>query len=439
MIKSRCKHIVFCFIPLLGCVEPFDIEARDTTGILVVEATITDELKKHLVFLSRTSNLDNVNVDARDTLDVSRPIVRTVTERINPEVGADVTLIDGDGTIVNFEEISEGVYQSENPIALVSDQRYQLQISTANNETYESNFESIVGKSELRDVYAEFGVSENGEEGVFIYVDGTDAIGQSDYFRFNYEETYKIIAPNFTGKELEIIREEQVFIEDGTILFPDMKVVTVEDEERVCFNSDKSRTINLTNTNNQTGSDIERHMVRFLGKSNPIISHRYSILVEQYVMNSEAYNFYENLGSFAQSESVFSAVQPGFLEGNLRRKDIENGMVLGYFEVASLSRQRLFFDYVDFFPDQPLPPYFGNTNCTRTIAPALGNPERDGPQPLGCPPPALIRRVKSNEISYFGENDEPGECEGPYLMTPSICADCTLLGSNVIPEFWTEE
>lgn len=435
----RCTVYIVLLFTVLGCVEPFEFEARDATGILVIEATITDELQKHVVLLSRAANLDNVNVEVRDTLDVSRPIVPTLNERINPEIGARVMLVDEDGVTLNFEETDDGVYESVNPFALVSNKRYQLQVSTSNNETYESNFESLAGKSVINTIYAERGFSESGEEGVLIYVDGSDAMGQSDYFRYKYEEAYKIIAPNFTGKELEIIREELEFLEDGTILFPDVKIATVMDEEQVCYNNEKSVNINLANTNNLIGPVLERHLVRFLGKNNPIISHRYSILAEQYILDSEAYNYYENLNNFTQSESVFSAIQPGFLEGNIRRTDIENGLVLGYFEVASISRQRLFFNFTDFFPNEPLPAYFGDTNCTRLIAPALGNPERDGPQPLGCPEPSLIRRVKSNEISYFGENENPGECEGPYLMTPSICADCTLLGTNVVPDFWIEE
>ncbi len=421
-----------------GCIEPFEFETRDAEGVLVVQATITDVLKKQVVVLSRTADLANVNIDARDTLDVRRPFVPTVKERVNPENGAMVKLLDDQGNMFEFVNSGDGVYESVAEFALVQNVEYQLRIETLNNEIYESEFEALAGKSNINDVYAERNLNENGEEGITIFADGSDSDGNSDYFRYEYEETYKIIAPNYTGLELEIIREERVDINDSTILWPDVKLASITEERQVCYNSDSSVNINLANTNALASSVLEGHVVRFINRDNAILSHRYSILLRQYVINGETYNYYQNLSNFAQSESVFSEIQPGFLEGNLKRTDIQDGSVIGYFEVASVVQQRLFFNYEDFFPDEELPPYFGNTNCERMIVPTLGNPERDGPQPPWCPAPSLIRRIKSREISYIGINVDPGECEGPYLMTAGICGDCTILGSNVKPDFWID-
>lgn len=425
-------------LSVYSCIEPFEFETRDAEGILVVQTTMTDALEKKVVVLSRAANLENVNAATRDSLDVSRPFVRTINERVNPEEGASVSVMDDEGNIFVFEEIGNGIYESQEVFALQNGTTYQLQISTLNNETYESDFELLASKSEINDLYAERGLNENGEEGITIFIDGSDSMGQSDYFRYEYAETYKIIAPNYTGLNLRVIREEFEFVNDSTILWPDVELIAAPFEQQICYNSTSSKTINLANTNALASPILERHVVRFIDRDNPILSHRYSILSKQFVINAEAYNYYQNLNNFAQSESVFSEIQPGFLEGNMRRTDIENGFVLGYFEVASVSETRFFFNYEDFFPNEPLPPYFGDTSCNRIIAPALGNPERDGLQPLGCPPPSLIRRTKSREISYIGINEEPGDCEGPYLMVPGICADCSLLGSNIKPDFWMD-
>lgn len=437
-MKKFVVYIALLFT-VYACIEPFEFETRDAAGILVVEASITDKLQKHVVVLSRAANLENVNVKVRDTLDITGPITKIIRERVNPENGASVKLTDSEGNTFNFEDSGEGEYVSADAFALANNTAYQLLISTSNNETYESGFEAVQGKSEISELYAERGFNENGKEGMLIYLNGADTQGQSDYFRYEYEETYKIIVPNFTGKKLEIIREEQETLSDFTVLYPDARVVVNTDQQQICYNGTSNTDINLVNTNVLAAPELERHVVRFLDRDNTIISHRYSILSKQFVINSAAYNYYQNLSDFAQSESVFSEIQPGFLEGNIRRTDVEDGLVLGYFEVASVSERRLFFNYSDFFPNEPLPPYFGNISCNRPIAPSLDNPLRDGPQPLGCEhPPSLIRRVKSNEIDYLGENLVPGECEGPYLMTPSICADCTLLGDNIKPEFWVD-
>jgi len=434
----RFLFYIILLVSFNACVEPFEFETRNAEGILVVQATLTDVFEKQMVVLSRAADLSNVNINSHDTLDVRQAIVPTIKERMNPEIGATVKLVDDQGNKFDFEGVGEGLYESTNAFALNQTVVYQLQISTSNNETYESEFESLAGKSQINDLYAERNFNENGEEGVTIFVDGADSNSSSDYFRYEYQETYKIIAPNYNGLQLEIIREEFVFVNDSTFLWPDAKLVRIIREEQVCYNSESSKNINLANTNALASPVLEGHVVRFINRGNAILSHRYSLLLNQYVIDSETFNYYQNLNNFAQSESVFSEIQPGFLEGNIKRTDIAGGFVLGYFEVASVAKQRFFFNYVDFFPDEELPPFFGDINCERMIAPALGNPERDGPQPLGCPLPSLIRRTKSNEISYVGINTDPGECEGPYLMTPSICADCTVLGSNIKPDFWIE-
>ena len=58
-------------------------------------------------------------------------------------------------------------------------------------------------------------------------------------------------------------------------------------------------------------------MVRFINRNNYIISHRYSILVRQFVQSNEAFTFYETLNDLSRNESLFSETQPGFLAGNV--------------------------------------------------------------------------------------------------------------------------
>ncbi|WP_461444247.1 DUF4249 domain-containing protein [Maribacter sp.] len=436
ILKKLMLYITTLF-SFTACIEPFEFETRDAEGILVVQTSMTDIVKNQFVVLSRAADLANVNIEF-DSLDVRQSFVPATNERLNPENGAKVELVDDQGNVIEFTDKDNGLYESTLPFGLAENTDYQLRILTANQETYESGFESLSGKSKINDLYVERGFNENGEEGVIIYADGANLTDESDFFRYDYVETYKIIAPTYSGLQVEIIREEGIFVNDTTFLWPDVRLQRRQEEERVCFNSNSSVAIDLANTNTLSAAILEGHVVRFINRNNAIISHRYSMLLNQYVINSGAYNYYQNLSNFAQSESVFSEIQPGFLEGNIRRTDVEDGLVLGYFEVASVDRKRVFFSYADLFPGEELPPFFGNTNCDRLLSPALGNPEKDGPQPLGCPPPALIRRVKAEELNYFAINEDPGECEGPYYMTPSICGDCTILGTNVKPDFWIE-
>ena len=252
--------------------------------------------------------------------------------------------------------------------------------------------------------------------------------------------------PNWTAFEFEVIRDQQEFVFDPLsgelveILYPDVTTMPRAREERVCFKTDESTEVILGNLDNLSGNTISRNRVRFLDRSNPVISHRYSILVKQYVTSQEAFNFYENLRNFSSSENLFSQVQPGPLEGNIENAD-GNNPVLGLFEVTTETSQRLYFNYAHFFPGEPLPPYFGDGfNCDRLLSPPLPNPERDGPpSPDGACPQPLVERIRLGLVEYVDVNGDPGICEGPYFVTPTLCGDCNIVGSNEVPDFWIEE
>lgn len=434
---KKYLYILVFFITLMACVEPFEFEVRTAKNVLVIEATIINTGVKQRIFLSRAANLQNINVKQVPVYNPNLPFRPIDDSRVNPENNASVQVIDDLGNIYNFSELdNEGIYESNIAFAALGGRSYQLQITTNKNEYYESSFRNPVGISQINGLYAERTTNDLGEEGMAIFVDGSDSSNSSDYFRYTYEETYKIIAPNWTPVEFEIVREVQEVLPDGTRLYPAVNIVSRAQEEQVCYKTVSSTNIKLVSTAALEQSVTERSLIRFIKRTNPILSHRYSILVKQYILSTDTYSYYQNLSNFTKNESVFSEVQPGFLEGNIKPSN-SNNLVVGYFDVASVSEKRLYFNYQDFFAGEDLPPYFFEFNCNRLLSPRLGDPDLDGPPALGCPQ-GLITRIKLGLVEYVGVNGSPDICEGPYYVTPRICGDCTILGSNVKPDFWTE-
>ena len=134
-----------------------------------------------------------------------------------------------------------------------------------------------------------------------------------------------------------------------------------------------------------------------------------------------AYRFYETLKNFATSESLFSETQPGYLIGNIISQKDRNEKVLGYFDVASVDEKRIFFNYVDFFPGESLPPY---VSPCEIIAPLRG---------------FLIDQVRYNLVKYVKDYDgENLYRPGPYIVVDRVCGDCTVLGPSEAPEFWID-
>lgn len=370
-------------LSIVGCVEPFEATSEilsDTSmvGALVVEANITDVETAQRIFLSRMQRVESdstVNVEEERLFNTNAPFV--IERGLQPdfERGAEVEIRVNNGTVYRFEETEEGTYESVTSFRAVPNASYQLFVSTSNGEEYSSAPMQLPETSTIDNVYAERMVSDAGLDGVGIFVDTSFESDGSKLFRYAYEETYNIIAPYWTPYEFEIIRENQEIIEfsngDIEVLYPDVQLVPREREEQVCYRTDFSNGEVLLNGNRLNGNRAERTMVRFIGIDNPIISHRYSILVKQRGVSREAFDFYEKLVAFSQSESLFSQVQPGSLEGNMSSVD-GSVPVIGFFDVSTEVSERLYFNFEDLFPGEPLPPYFGTVNCENPIAPILG-------------------------------------------------------------------
>jgi hypothetical protein len=420
------KRLVYILgvISLLGgysCIEEVDIDTElqssvDLDDILVVEATLTDKVEIQRVLLSRPTPL------GADTVRIEEQNARVVVE-------------ESPGMTYAFSEVAPGTYQSDQPFAASSGNSYTLRITLANGLEFASTQERLPGTSVIDDIYADRIVSDTGVDGVGIFVDSSTPDSQFGNYKYTYEETYKIIAPNWTAFEFEILNDGS---EPGSV--PAVQLVPRAREEQVCYNTVRSNEVILAEGTTLADGQSVGNLIRFTGRDNPVISHRYSILVRQYLQTPEANSFYRSLRDFSSSENIFSQVQPGLLEGNISPVGDENSFVLGYFEVSSVSESRLFFDYVDFFPGEPLPPYFDESNCDRFLTPLLGDPALDGPVPpfVTCGQ-GLLELLGQEEIEYYLDNSKPpGECQGPYIVTFRACGDCTALGSNEVPDFWIE-
>jgi hypothetical protein len=451
-MRNWC-FIILCLIVFTNCVEQIDVVPQNVlnesfNGILIVEANITDVQKKQTVLLSRMQQVESdstVNVEEARLFNANNGI--PIPNGLQPvfERGAEVSVVDDKGNIFDFAENSPGKYESVSTFSALPETAYGLFVKTSDNQEYASEFVISQATSSINNVYAEREINDDGVEGMGIYVDASFVESDNKLLRYVFEETYKIIAPQWTAFEFEIIRDETEIIQDPVsgevteILYPDVRLVPREREERVCYKTDFSNQEILVNANKISSNSSKRNLVRFLGRDNPVISHRYSILIKQFLISSESFEFYERLKSFSSSESVFSQVQPGSLEGNVFDVD-GNTNVIGYFDVSSEVSTRLYFNYEDIFPGESLPRYFGVIDCDRILSPPIPNPDRDGPpSPDGQCPFPLIDRIKQELVEHLGGNSEPPPiCEGPYTVVNTICGDCNVVGSNLVPEFWIE-
>ena len=381
----------------ISCVEPFEPQIINFESALVVEATLTDENKLQEVYLSRTFPLD--------------------TTGIYGENGAVVQVTDSDGGMFDFTHQGEGKYVSNTSFAVRTGIGYRLNIITSDGKEYISEEEIAPDPTQIDSLYAERDFKDGGlEEGMFIYVDTYDASGKNKYYRYEYEETYRIEAPLWNN-------EEWVLYDNGNldVNLWDFEIRSKRHEDRICYASDTSTTVIQVATNKLGEERISKFPVRFIDRNNYIISHRYSILVKQYVQSYNAYTYYQTLEKFSSTENPFSQIQTGFFGGNMTSVDNDSEKVLGFFGVSSVAEKRIFFNYMDFFAGESLPPY---ANRCYYIYPVKKPNEA----------------IYYNLVRYFGPNS--GQLDvaptGATLFVPPACGDCRELGSNVKPDFWEE-
>lgn len=402
LLNSILLLILFPFL-IISCTDPYVLRTDNYEEAVVIEATITNELKKQEIKVSKTYKFEENGPTLIDD--------------------AVVNVTDSDGTVFEFE-YNSGKYVSVNPFQAETGKQYKLLVITDNGKSYTSNNETLTTVNPIQDVVPTV-TFKDGIRGVAMNVKSFDPTSSSKYYRFEYEETYKIIAPKWVSVKA-VVTYTPPTNPIGTI-----DLIPRTTEARVCFSSDKSNNLLLTSTNN-LNEDRVNFPVRFIKSNDYTIANRYSILVRQYIQNLASYTFYTTLKEISGSGSILSQNQPGFFSGNIKCVENTNEKVIGFFDVASVSSKRIFFNYNEVFPNEALPKYPYKCDI---------NPETPqenvfkfcfSPFDFTCQGYTVLSLLASETYVYYDFYNDS------YELYPTPCGDCTSFSSNIIPSFWID-
>jgi len=376
---------------IVSCTEPYALQSNTYESALVVEAVLTNEAKQHEVKLTKTYRLEENENEV--------------------ETGAVVKIYGDDGSVQDFEEI-DGIYKSTNIFQAIAGVKYKLTIETSNGNNYVSNLETLTTVTPLEEITAS-AVTNNGVRGVEIAANSYDPLNTSKYYRYTYEETYKVIVPRWSPNKLTFTSDNEIIIS-----------LRDDPETRTCYTTNKSNNIILASTIEMTEDRVTNFPVKFIPQNNYSIANRYSILVKQYVESFNSYNFYRILKSFSNSGNVLSQIQPGFIYGNIQCTNNPNEKVIGIFNVASVSSKRIFFNYEEIFPGELFPDYLDTCDIKEFDSSCFG------PSCAANGFYSLKSNYMSGKLVYYAS-------EGViFKMVKPVCGDCTTFSSNVIPAFW---
>jgi hypothetical protein len=308
-----------------------------------------------------------------------------------PVKGCIVTVTDDLGNTFNFTETVAGTYVSDSAEFQGSIGRsYTLHINTnsySKNHTYESLPMEMKPVPPIDSVYYEkvtITESDNGnymEEGCQVYLDTHDPTTQCKYYRWEFIETWEFHLPFYVPN-------------------------------RICWVSANSELINIKNTSVLEKDYITRYPINFISNQTDRLLVKYSILVNQYSLNEQEYLYWEQLQKLSEQVGSLYDIIPSSVANNVYCLDDPNEKVLGYFSVSAKSSKRIFIkDHFRGLVNQ----YTADYCNADTIV-------KNGPIPGLNQSVWLIGETLNSWIVTYSEG----------------CADCTVRGTNIRPDFWTE-
>ena len=378
MHRNPLQRIVLMSLLVLSnsCITPFIPKTNEDKKILVVEGLVTDQPDTTIIKLSKSLPLGTSSISS-------------------PVQGCLVTISDDLGNTFVLTETIGGTYvtdpsEFQGRIGRI----YTLHISTNsdnNNLSYQSSPVEMKYVPPIDSLfYEKVTIQENNgtvsQEGCQVLLNTHDPGNQTKFYRWEYSETWEFMLP-----------------------------YTVPNQ--VCWLYNNSDIINIKNTSALDEARINRYALNFISNLTDRLRIKYSILVKQYSLNEEEYQYWEKLQNITEQVGSLYDLTPSSIPSNVYCLNDPNENVLGYFSVSASTSKRLFIK--DHFAGI-YTPYTNGVCIDDTI--------------FGSGP------IQSLNTFVWVIVDQPFPPPG-YKVTTRVrgCYDCTVRGTNVPPSFWNED
>jgi hypothetical protein len=179
----------------------------------------------------------------------------------------------------------------------------------------------------------------------------------------------------------------------------------------------------LRNTKSLDQSKISGQLIRFIPAASHITRYRYNILVQQFCLSEESYNYWENLRVISEEQGSLADIQPGSLNGNIFSTINSDETVLGFFGAGRVSEKRLVFSAITFYDDGFKMPKGLREDCLALQAIQVHQSK------LG---EAMLKYGQSMwiwEVSGMTPN-------AIFQLMPKECCDCRNLGPTERPPYF---
>ena len=387
-MKRIIKHITTIAIIILisSCVEEFDAPTSEYEEILVVDGFITDEKSPITIRLEKSFPINEPYGGSNE--------VRQAKVKIIDDLGNESGW---------FEEAGPGIYKSDTTKKFrgTVGRKYKLHIETGNNKIYESDFEPLKTAPPIDKVYWEYKEKESEGQrlkGVQVYLDANDEHNDTWFYRWEFEETWEFNAM--------------------------YRVPEISSNYR-CWKTKPSEKLLIHNTKNLTNDVVKKLPIHYVSNETNRLRTKYSILVKQYALYRETYNYLENvLSTNNASGSLFDPI-PSSIKGNIKNINDPEEPVLGFFQASGVSKKRLFINYDELPPGMYIPPeYDCQTLEIETDSASMND--------------TANYYIKQNYIEIDRYFDYLQHAVIIKLVNSWSCVDCSVTGNPKKPDFWED-
>ncbi|MCZ2223585.1 MAG: DUF4249 domain-containing protein [Chitinophagales bacterium] len=274
---------------------------------------------------------------------------------------------------------------------------YRLKIQTSDAKIYQSD---LVIAKQTPAIDSVTWKIDNQKNGIQFFVSTHDATKNTRYYKWNYEETWEYKS---------YFESLYKFIKDTII-----ELRAPEEQIYHCWSTEKNSSINISTTERLAEDIINNEKILFVNKGSNRFNQRYSLLVKQYALTKEAYEYWQQLKQMTELGGSIFDVQPVQLLGNIKCISNPSEPVIGFISAATTSEKRIFIN--------------------RDEVPSLVIP-----YPFQCDMVSVPKKKATMATYYISKRYIPiaPDVDGAYLAAPYECTDCKFFGGvTTKPSFW---
>jgi hypothetical protein len=366
-LSALLLSLLFC------CRKPYNPNFIASAGsYLVVDGIINAGNDSTIFFLSKT-----VNTNAKKTA--------------NPVVGASVEVESDAGGSWPLISDSNGRYVS-GPLNLSSSQNYRIHVSTSDGLQYVSDFVPL----KLTPPIDSVGYTIN--NGIIqLYVNAHDPSNNTHYYRWEYAETWQFHS------------QYPSYLQADTFLHQ-LIIRPYAQQIYSCFGNDISTNVLLFSTTDLSKDIVYQRPLITIPLTSEKVEMEYSIIVRQYALTTDAYQFYTLLKKNTEDIGNIFGHLPSTLTGNIHCINHPDQPAIGYITATNVQSKRIFIYNKDLPPTTTIYPYYCYIDTSYSDNLFLYPPFEDTP-------------IAPNE-------------NGSILYSTRGCVDCTIRGTTPTPSFW---